>query len=912
MRKLFWVLLILAGLNYSPTVYGSTCQFWQAIIAPPKGAAKEFPDVSIGLNRTKEGSFGCPGEAPSSGTQFGVAERLEPTETCIDESGNDFQKWVFCGEASPCDGADEAQYSLIPVSNAAVIGDIIDVGASDKVIAIGKPDSATLIDLGTGGPLAGTCRSRDSGVSIVSDGRFSPPDETYVLNEVSVDFDDNAADQGINIPAHVEIDDLFHNAFTASFWMSPDTAGEGNAGTIVTKRGDPGAGDRGWDVRLNVSGGIDAKIYSNSAVLAESTTASTVTLGSWQHIIVIYDHLGDGLVKIYKNGSELSYVSQTKTPGTLQSDSTNALQFGKGVGLTQDFDGKLLEIALHNKVLNASEIAAAYNLGALTDMTTVAAANLKGYWQLSQTNDLETAKGVIDISGSSNHGTASGMTNTANLDPDIPLAAVFVPSTSSVDFEGIGKADMLHVTASETGEELCRGLISGKGTVSVWFNADTASGENGGHLFTCGVSSGGFGGIVSYQIRFNNNQIEARVARASGVVSAVSSQLAPVAPTGWMHVMVLFDGTNSGGFLPPPIQIYQNNVEGNYTVQNVFVSNAANPLEFITIGNRENGTRTFDGKIAEVGVYNKLLTSPQRALLYNSGMTGDISLVTGDANDLRAWWQLNQEDDLEAASGVRNLTEFSVFLTGTNLLNAINKVADVVKLNNQSMNFDLDQSNIEVPDDASLDIPDNQTICIWYKGADADGSLVSKFESIANQRSYDMAVVGGKLYFTQYADGGSGNSRQAQGSITVNDAAWHQLCSSYAAGTIALNVDGINDASVTIVDAGTPGVTIFSGTAPLKVGGAGATLGLIGKQDWVGIWNTTVLGTPEMLALFNSGAALALDVNSGSYTSSGDLLSWYDMQQAVGGVLKVFDRAGTNKGSLASLDGSNRVGDVAN
>jgi len=119
--------------------------------------------------------------------------------------------------------------------------------------------------------------------------------------------------------------------------------------------------------------------------------------------------------------------------------------------------------------------------------------------------------------------------------------------------------------------------------------------------------------------------------------------------------------------------------------------------------------------------------------------------------------------------------------------------------------------------------------------------------------------------------------------IDVGDGDWHFIAvtcegESGSECVVKLYIDGSLHKTLT----STPTYTITSGEE-LKIGrfivdGGGFIFGYFGGSlDEFSIWRDKVLSAAEITTLYNSGAPIALDVNSGDYASSGDLTHWYRM-----------------------------------
>jgi len=166
---------------------------------------------------------------------------------------------------------------------------------------------------------------------------------TWTLNE-GYDFDGN--DDYITIPAAASINNL--PAFSWEAWIYPSS-------TLADRWIDKST----KGARLT-TGQLHTVFYAATAP-GQSKDATALTANNWYHVLFTYDDAGDRLVRIYKNGAEVTYSIQTAPTGALNSDAAFNLILGTVAGYTNDLDGKLGEFRIYNKVLTPAEILRNYN-----------------------------------------------------------------------------------------------------------------------------------------------------------------------------------------------------------------------------------------------------------------------------------------------------------------------------------------------------------------------------------------------------------------------------------------------------------------------------------------------------------------------------------------------------------------------
>jgi len=159
--------------------------------------------------------------------------------------------------------------------------------------------------------------------------------------------------------------------------------------------------------------------------------SSTVTAGLWSHVLVTWDESAD-TAKFYIDG----VLNSTKTDATIvELVSGDAQLIMGGIrnndGTLQELNGKLDDIRLYNRILQAHEIfaLAAGHQPATASGTFTLDANL------AIANDLVIAAGNLDVSGTSKSVTLSGSW--------LNYGGQFTPRAGTVTFEGASGTETL-------------------------------------------------------------------------------------------------------------------------------------------------------------------------------------------------------------------------------------------------------------------------------------------------------------------------------------------------------------------------------------------------------------------------------------------------------------------------------------
>ena len=105
-------------------------------------------------------------------------------------------------------------------------------------------------------------------------------------------------------------------------------------------------------------------LVNTDTVDADSIVDTVMDNLSTHHIAVTYDNAGDRKVRIYVDGNEASYDTQTAGTGTIITDTSVPVSIGnRAVSLNRAYDGRIDEVAIFSRILTAPEIREIYNFG---------------------------------------------------------------------------------------------------------------------------------------------------------------------------------------------------------------------------------------------------------------------------------------------------------------------------------------------------------------------------------------------------------------------------------------------------------------------------------------------------------------------------------------------------------------------
>ena len=420
-----------------------------------------------------------------------------------------------------------------------------------------------------------------------------------------------------------DVDVVFGSTFTIAFWLKLD---DGQPASTQQFFGV----DNGTDIAriLVTNGGVVRAVYrSDNGIVSVADLTASLTNGqqAWVHYAWVVTPTGQ---KIYVDGLEatLDGTNDGDMTGITMGNFNTLLNFYIGVrnfnGSADQFTaGNYADFRMYDTDLSSTDIADLYSG---TNITT----NLVGHW-LKDTDDL------LDHSVNSNNGENFG----SIFSPDNPSPAVefgrasrsFNGSSDYIDlgnvldnvFTGTGK--QWSFTAWVKADTLNDRLIFSK-----WHNTLTERA-----YFIRILSSGDLGINLSSDGTTNNRW---------GKVTNTS----PINANTWHHVAVSYDQTATGNY----IRLWVDGVEDtnltDYLQSGTFTSIYDGNATIQISGINGTNSQDFDGKIADVRIYDTDLTASQILDLYNG---------TDVQTNLIGHW-LTDNDDVEDKAGTNDGTNF--------------------------------------------------------------------------------------------------------------------------------------------------------------------------------------------------------------------------------------------------------------
>lgn len=160
------------------------------------------------------------------------------------------------------------------------------------------------------------------------------------------------------------------SAFTYAAWIFPTGSIGSKKGRIFAKESAPNGFDDIYFM-INTDGTpcpcfIEAELYDTAGNATNSKSVTSLQLNWWSHVALTYNDAGDRKLRLYVNGSEVTYQGGApgSVTGTLKTTSNNLIIGNRAPGIAtgdRGFLGKIDEAKIYNRALSPAEIQALFN-----------------------------------------------------------------------------------------------------------------------------------------------------------------------------------------------------------------------------------------------------------------------------------------------------------------------------------------------------------------------------------------------------------------------------------------------------------------------------------------------------------------------------------------------------------------------
>jgi len=584
---------------------------------------------------------------------------------------------------------------------------------------------------------------------------------------------------------------------------------------------------------------------TSGGIVSVQSTAGSVPLNKWTHIVGTYD--GSGNLRMYINGT-LNNSTASSTISTINASNKRFIIGSSdnttGTGCLNFYNGSIDDVRVYNRALSAAEVTALYNLNQSKYNVSVVgpstgsgqlAKGLVGYWTFDSKN-LRT--NVADSSGLGNTGYLQGFTSTTS-------ALVAGKIGQAIKFDGVNDWTKVNDAVG-----LSMGENSGY-TVTGWFKRSTSKAQT---LVSKYASNN-----YEYNIMLDpNNAMLVRAWTDAGVIVSGGG------PLYW----------NSNAAIPNPSNWHQFIVIKNNNVLSIGLDGVMNGSVGLTdtpgsgtaaiaIGQMGTGvSQNFSGSVDDVRIYNRALSASEVTALYNlnqskynvsvaSPSTGSGQLAKG----LVGYWTFDSKNlraNVADSSGLGNTGYLQNFTSTTSALVA-GKIG-------QGLKFDGVDDAIKVGTKSSLQLTSTLTVSAWVylKSNSGNQSIIININNGVVCESFYLAIGSGvgcsgltaSRFNFEVVTSNSGQAVMISSSnAPVNK--WTHVLGVYDGSTMKLYINGTLDNTKTNVT-GTISSTM---NQFFSIGGdiSGAVRYMLnGSLDDVRVYNRA-LSASEVLQLYNLG-----------------------------------------------------------
>ena len=405
-------------------------------------------------------------------------------------------------------------------------------------------------------------------------------------------------------------------------------------------------------------------------------------------------------------------------------------------------------------------------------------------------------------------------------------------------------------------------------------------------------------GIKGYGIYIDTSgDVNFYISNQSPAQIQVRSSTFAVDDGGWHHVCTTYDGASQDA---SGVTIY---IDGSSvsttTVDDTLGTATTATTAELNISGRSNGSVLFNGKAGGVSIYNKELSGSENTDIYNSGIPGDLSLLSSAAN-LVGWWRMGDRDSFptlkDSSSGGND---------GTMVNMEAEDITPDTPTGKSSLVFDGSNAYVNVGDVLGFVKTNSWSVSAWLKWTvTANDYYLAKMLSGSPYTGWGCSSTSGSPRFELY--GNDSTRLRVRTTAAYNDDQWHHVLWTYDGSELVSGtkcyVDGVDQALTSIQDNLTGTIT---NAVALNLGSYGN-----GAQPWTGSARDfavfdKALSSGEALALYNRGNVVDI-----SKTSVSNLVGYWQ-----GGENDTYptltDRStNSNDGTMTNMTATDFVKDV--
>src|SRR6056300_664489 len=443
-----------------------------------------------------------------------------------------------------------------------------------------------------------------------------------------------------------------------------------------------------------------SRIYNDNNGSADLLTNYSFSTGQWYHIVLTYDSSTSGMV-LYVDGPQIA-------TGTITLNITSsAFRIGRRPGYNNNYvDGKIEQFRVFNKALSSSEV------------TTL-------YGEPSNPSSASTTDIFDDGSGVALYKFKEGAKDTGGVNGYIGAGGVFNGSSS---YTTINSTSTTPFDASS--EDF---------SISAWINVSSFQND------ACIISKWGPTSTnQSYFFGFNGSADNTKliVYEKSGSTTHVINSTSTTITTGsWFHVAYVRNSTQT--------IIYINGVAETFSNTNTINSGNSQP---IIVGRQEGYPSTsFNGKIDQMRLFNKALSSSEITTLYGENNASSTKSTTDIFDDGSGIALYEFEEGAKDTGGVNGYIGAAGLFNGSSSVIDYSSIFTGEEIRSYSFWFNTDSNN---------------TGTVFISG----GKLQFSIDPDATN---SVAIYKWKNGQSQFITGTPDNMRQGVANPTINLNQWY-------------------------------------------------------------------------------------------------------------------------------------------
>ena len=361
---------------------------------------------------------------------------------------------------------------------------------------------------------------------------------------------------------------------TICSWIKPKT-NVGDFSYLVGK--DSGTGLTGWNLYLEGASLFWYQSFGTGAIVTDSNY--DVAVGEWQYVCLATDSQTNlANTSFWVNGVKYGELTDvTSQSGAMTNDSSYNLLIGSADNGTVGYEGEMDELRIYNRILSPRELKKLYEW----------APGPVAYWKFDEKSGTTAYDSVATSStAGGNDGSISGASWTrgkygGGLEFDGSNSVVDTGSKSAID-------DL------------------GPLSVSAWIYPRSLGESSLGTVIAKSESGGAGNGSWYINLRTNNQFAFAKEFASDGML--VYSSNNAISFNEWQYITINWNGGNDAS---ADVEMYVNGILLSHSYDQDGGTAQSDSAKTLYIGNDTYSSRTFDGLIDDVRIYNYARTQKQ-------------------------------------------------------------------------------------------------------------------------------------------------------------------------------------------------------------------------------------------------------------------------------------------------------------